>query len=349
MHRRLILLISLSLLLLNIVLAAKEPLLMINIKEDKVTMVNIIEKNDFYYLFHQDIFEAIEEQDAYYRLKLYANNKLLIDAAPFPESFIYQFDVTATRIEVIHEKNNKVIFEKEINVCNHNNICEPASQQNDGNQISSNYESSLVCSDCKQSADDNFCEIIHDDVCDPDCNNLEYECDEKSLASDGLLDNAEFQCKKQFNGDLCKEAEECLTTSIIINSRICCEGVCSEKFTLKEELQEGNSNQISEAEQIYVGKLKADNSTETTFIITIISVISLILLISVMTFFFMKQKYVNRKLFAEVNELISQYNYSQIRTILAKKGYSQAQIEKAIALHYNKYKSYYEKQFNKHG
>lgn len=330
---------------INIVLAVQEPLIIIKIEDNKVVMANIIEKNDYYVAHYQDFFEAIEEQDAYYRLKLYAKNKLLVDAAPFPELLIYEFNPSTTKIQIINEKNNLIIFEKEINVCNYNNICEPSRPKG---AMSSNYESSLLCSDCKKSSNDNFCEIIHDGVCDPDCNGLEYECDERISQSDGLLDNTEFKCSSQFNGELCKENQECLTESIMLNNKVCCLALCSEKFMLKEELEKLNQEdgkRVIEAEQVYVGKLKKQETANTMPMTTIITVISLITIISLITFLFIKKNYINKKMFAEVNELINNYNYGQIRKLLRKKGYNESQVEKAINQHYNRYKSYYEQQF----
>ncbi len=310
------------------------PLLLVTISEDEVSEINIIEKNDYYFNYYEDLFTVQEEQESYYNLKLYADTTVLIDASPFPESFIYTIPLTTTRIQITHIKSNKVLFDQKINLCNNNNICE----------YTTSYESSLTCNDCQQSNKDNYCEIIHDNICDPDCNNLEYECDPLLTPErDGLLDTVEFQCKQQFNGDLCRETEECLTTSLLIDSRICCGGLCSEKFLLKSEL-----NQIKIGskvpEQIYVGKqIKKAYGYDITKLW--IAIVSIIIIITIVTFIFIKQQQ-HKKLFVEINQLINQYNYDQIKKILKKKGYDENTINKAINLHYTKYKSYYEKQFN---
>lgn len=311
------------------------PLLLVRINEDKVSDINIIEKNDYYFTYYEDLFAAQEEQESYYNIKIYDETGLIIDASPFPESFIYMLPLATTRIQVMNKKTNKVLLDQKINLCNNNNICE----------YTTSYESSLTCGDCQQSSKDNYCEIIHDNVCDPDCNNLEYECDPTILTEkDGLLDTVEFQCKQQFNGDLCKEAEECLTTSLLINSRICCEGLCSEKFLLKSEL-----NQIKIEDKtldgIYVGK-QIKKAYDYDVLKLWIGIIVVIITISLLTFIFIRKQHQDKKLFFEVNQLINQYNYDQIKKILRKKGYDEQTINKAINLHYTKYKSYYERQFN---
>jgi len=67
------------------------------------------------------------------------------------------YNTQASKFEI--RKGTTALLEQEINLCDSDGACEPANGEN--------YLSCLA--DCPSGSDDDYCDTIFDDVCDPDC------------------------------------------------------------------------------------------------------------------------------------------------------------------------------------
>ena len=371
----LVILLSITLFLINIPpsKASTSPSVLILVQSaennnlNELKTIKIIENNDYYDLLYSDLFNDVEEDNSIYRLKTFSNDVVENDASPFPENFVYEMNLEVSRIQIININTLDVVFEKRFLLCNNNNVCEPCFDDAGllGKQCSV-MESSLTCADCKNSGKDSYCQILHDNICDPDCNNLEAECvDEKtgklindqssSASSSILLNEDEYFCQEFYNGELCREGFECLVASSVVNDKVCCRGKCVDSFVLKDDLAADNRNfeeyykNNFKDTSIFSKNLDVGTPVETNVSLNLFLGISLLVTIIIITGYIIikKQRQKSRQLFYEVNLLISKYSYDQIRKILRKKGYGADDIEKAISIHYNKYRDYYDNQFNK--
>ncbi|MBT3463669.1 hypothetical protein HOD20_05210 [archaeon] len=86
--------------------------------------------------------------------------------------------------------DKKEIYSQQIDdlMCNNNNICE-------------NYETSLICSDCAHSSQDGWCELVEDNICDPDCISGDKDCEKDNL----ILNNEKIE--SNLNNFIEKEIE----------------------------------------------------------------------------------------------------------------------------------------------
>lgn len=72
-------------------------------------------------------------------------------------SFRLPFTSGADKVDVMH--GGKVIFQKKLDLCNRNNVCEP--------DLSENFVSCPA--DCPSGSADNYCDAVQDNKCDLDC------------------------------------------------------------------------------------------------------------------------------------------------------------------------------------
>ncbi|MFC1723600.1 hypothetical protein ACFL0V_05660 [Nanoarchaeota archaeon] len=94
------------------------------------------------------------------------------------------------------------VFEARFNTCNNNGICEPCL-----NTSCTLIENSLICDDCPSGSSDFFCDLIHDGICDPDCEFVDGDCPE-------CVDCAfkDLTCETA-QGSRCAEGESCIDGS----------------------------------------------------------------------------------------------------------------------------------------
>ncbi len=110
--------------------------------------------------------------------------------------------------------NDVFVYEKNIEYCNFNGVCEPCDQENC--EVS---ENALVCDDCSNDKKDMLCNPVTDSICDPDCfNNADKDCEDMNSCED-------------FSYITCKEREYCTGELLYIeelNELCCSEELCEE-------------------------------------------------------------------------------------------------------------------------
>jgi hypothetical protein len=103
-----------------------------------------------------------ESPDYTVRLLDLNSNALQEHDAYISENNVYDFDNGIQRIEIYQD--GEFISGRQISFCNSNGICEPCSGP--GCTL---IENSLTCLDCPSGAEDYFCDLVQDGICDPDC------------------------------------------------------------------------------------------------------------------------------------------------------------------------------------
>ncbi|MEM3374440.1 MAG: hypothetical protein QXE31_04430, partial [Candidatus Woesearchaeota archaeon] len=164
-----------------------------------------------------------------------------------PDSIIYiydennnvvsQFPFYNDQINIIpfNSNYNKIQIENniiELTFCNYNGICE----NNNKNLL----ENNIICEDCEKSTQDNFCDTSLDNKCDPDCNNLDYDCECPfcNYSYEHYPDEVPETCDL-FSGRICSSEQICTGSFINVSDtdRCCIKGICIQKQSEKQKLE----------------------------------------------------------------------------------------------------------------
>lgn len=128
---------------------------------------------------------------------------------------------------IILSKDNNVVLERYITFCNNNGLCEPC--ESESCEIA---ESVLTCSDCVTGSKDNYCDLYEDNICDPDCDNEDIDCDTCIYCLDREQKLTLTSCEETFNGEICRTDQSCTGEFIYADnsgSMCCVSGECSGK------------------------------------------------------------------------------------------------------------------------
>jgi len=154
------------------------------------------------------------------------------------ETILPFYKDTAKIVIYQSEELKNEIISLEINFCDNDNVCEPCNSVN-----CNNAENYLTCNDCSSGSQDGFCDLKKDNVCDPDCDGIESDCEDCepfclfedmtcSAMKGTSCDENEFCNEGYFVEGLFEDGE------LIFNC--CIEGTCSseEQLTEIKETQE---------------------------------------------------------------------------------------------------------------
>ena len=120
--------------------------------------------------------------------------------------------------------DEEMIYEQVLSFCNNNGVCEPCKEM--GCIVA---ENSWTCSDCTTGSGDDYCDLIKDDICDPDCHNEDSDCAgcEPYCYYD---DMPRPSFCSDFGGDICADDEICQGDALSVDTldadggRDCCIG-----------------------------------------------------------------------------------------------------------------------------
>jgi lysophospholipase L1-like esterase len=304
MKKSIIITIISIILLLSTVYADDEKLLIRSYTRDQnleIIEINIISNNPFYKNYY--LGDYVKEKTNY-SFEFYYNYKH-IKSYELKSNVFHLIDINKDLLEsntLIIKNNDRVIEQRKINFCNNNNLCEPCLTPD-----CINNENELVCGDCEQNSEDNYCNVNDDNVCDLDCksgyeyilDNDESDCfeetfflktceqqggvicndfctgnlDTNNCCTNGgcLVDNDEMsqkECNLQL-GELCETGLECTGESFLTNDeKICCiEGKCTDKVYIQTNYPDLDLNKQ---------ELKESNYTFLYIIVALILIISII-------------------------------------------------------------------------
>ncbi|MFC1753078.1 hypothetical protein ACFL96_06745 [Thermoproteota archaeon] len=158
-------------------------------------------KDDFYheYLLLEDM---LGDTEYTIRFEDDEGDALAYDALKDHKTIMDYIDLRRTAsIKIM--KDEQVYFEQPLSFCNNNGICEPCRYLN-----CTVAENSLSCDDCSTGTNDNYCDLVQDDICDPDCEGEDSDCAgcEPFCFYDGMT-RPSF-CS-DFGGVTCAEDETC--------------------------------------------------------------------------------------------------------------------------------------------
>lgn len=321
-----------------------DNILYIKIENDKIRDIGVIGRFNVYYLMDNEKSFYLGEMDNYYEpqiytIELYDNFMKLLykgedltykTAVPYHETARYIRLFKNNKLFKDDKSDKKLIQEKEINFCNHNNICEPCYYQ-----VCNVIETSLTCPDCLSGEKDNYCDLKQDNKCDPDCNNKDKDCQD-CLYETCYYDSLDYYCMYEYSGVRCNSTQICFLGNKITeikledNSVCCVDSYCTDKLPvpLKEIKAEVKTEIHKEIEKY--AELKPQTN------IMMWGVIIFIIVLSIITYYFIKQpEFKMSKLDLEIYSYHKdRLNYSQIKQKLVRKGYKDDDIEKAIERHY---------------
>ncbi len=185
--------------------------------------LNVITNNDYYINYYLDLYK---EDDQGYEIKLLdaSNNIIQITKVKYSTHTLIEYnDITKNTNKIIISKNKEDVFEKQVSFCNLNNVCEPCVGAD-----CINYENELTCSDCIISNEDGFCNILNDNICDPDCVSG-YGYDNENVYEDCYEDKFNKKTCQDYGWNICEENEICSEKVYLDESDTeCCVGTCDE-------------------------------------------------------------------------------------------------------------------------
>lgn len=210
--------IILMMILIFINLTSATDVLIQSFEDETFNIISItpITNNNFYLSYYNNY---KEETDYILRFK---NDNDVLEFNPDNKIFtILNYDTISDfdSLEII--KNNEVVSEHKLDFCNNNGVCEPCLIPDCETQ-----ENELVCEDCKESSEDNFCNIKQDNICDPDCKTYEYE--EESVYEECYEDQLVLLTCDDYFGKTCNQEQVCNGTQLLLESsgEMCCLGEC---------------------------------------------------------------------------------------------------------------------------
>lgn len=196
----------------------------------EITSLQIITKNAYYNSFYA---ENLIKDKLEYKFYFYdgGGNALLTKNPDFSFNTIIRYDQNIAQMAIAED--NQIIHLRNLSFCNYNNICEYCDSTN-----CTSIENALICTDCAVSGKDNFCNVVDDGICDPDCIS-QYECGpdcgNDCIESQFFLTNCD-----DYNGTICTSQQKCTGGVIYISNskEMCCvNGVCenTQKIAAKED------------------------------------------------------------------------------------------------------------------
>ncbi len=228
--------------------------------------------------------------------------------------------------------------------CNNNNKCDVC---NSG--FCSILENSLTCpNDCASGGDDSYCDLQLDGVCDPDCDNMDFDCDScvgSSCTYEGKIE-PKTTCDEK-GGMICNVNQRCKGTLTYTDDAgaFCCIGTCYDKTIktiLVEEPIKTSSSQFIEATQEDSSQETTDSTINEmekkidsrTFIYIIILIIFLIVGVVAAVFFETQAIKKEHKIRQYVYGLIQKgYSLEQIKTSLVQQNIEPGLIKKIMRLY----------------
>ena len=132
---------------------------------------------------------------------------------------------------------------QEVSFCNNDGTCQPCFEG-----LCSNIENHLTCpSDCPSGGSDNYCDLKLDGICDSDCSDYDFDCDE-CMDNICLYDGMELQsisCSAM-GGNVCSAREICSGYETYADDvgMNCCIGECQ-----YESVQEDSASIPSHSEE----------------------------------------------------------------------------------------------------
>ncbi|MFH1440157.1 MAG: hypothetical protein ABIG89_06310 [Candidatus Woesearchaeota archaeon] len=175
--------IILSILICNFVYSYKESYIAVSFDRtnDEIIGMNIFTDNPYYtgsdewLIYFGETYDYDEEQIYSCRL-LNKDIKVIRKIENVMDDFRIDFDKDIRFVEIY--KNNVKIMSEEINFCNYNHQCEPCAGKDCLGNETILLENYLTCpNDCESGKKDYYCDLVEDDICDPDCNDLDMDCE----------------------------------------------------------------------------------------------------------------------------------------------------------------------------
>jgi hypothetical protein len=198
-----------------------EPYILLSTHEDngiKIDAITVIINNNYYRGFFEDGF--VKEGGHFFR---FFSDDGFLSESEADSSFqsLIEYAPGITRIEVW---SDELLYSRDITFCNYNGICEPCFSDD-----CSTAENTLVCSDCSPSERDNFCNLLKDDICDPDCTLQYYGGPDSSDVC--VEEDFYYSTCFEIGGSFCEPDEICRGFETYLQSAedVCCVGMCESR------------------------------------------------------------------------------------------------------------------------
>ncbi len=178
-------------------------------------------------------------QPTEYKVEILDKNGKVISSEVLDAGYIivFNYDNSMSTVNLYYKEN--LVLTYPLNFCNNNGVCEPCDGEN-----CSISENVLTCNDCSSGSKDKFCDLIRDDICDPDCDGIDADCEECKKITCAYNDTPfvveQKLCVKDLSGQICKASETCTKEFVYSDDAgsLCCKGDCVEKIKEKEEIVE---------------------------------------------------------------------------------------------------------------
>lgn len=300
---RLIVIIIIFLLSLPVVFA--ETGLFVEFSPESVISVNVFDNNEYYSALFDPVAGFYEDNEMIAQLVAVTESnvtEVLVEQeidSDFYGLIIADLKTLAEADAVRIFNSSVLVAERGFDLCNNNGICE---QKADVVILAENY---LVCGDCEANAQDNYCSLSKDGICDPDCVPI-YDCDECNRE---CLDEEEGYFPVEIASVVDSSGE--IAPPAIPEDRQGMEGEAGAQAAFPDE-------------------------ANALLSYAIVLFVAVTLVLSVLFFRKRAAEKESLKMQDEINNLLKQrYSYPQIRIILSRRGFSSYSLDREIRKNYD--------------
>ncbi len=215
--------IGLMVVLLLSSVGASQLLVRTYYSENNVSLLDLkVIENSTYY---SDYYSVSQEEPLPYIIQLADSegNTLYQKKADFLTHTLFEYgDTIASAKKLSVYFGEEIIYEGELNLCDSDEICEPCASID-----CTTNEDQLSCGDCRESSEDNFCNVKDDSICDPDCV-IGYAYEEEPLYEGCFEETLLNPSCAYYNLEECEKNEKCVGTEQNISGKKCCT-LCEKK------------------------------------------------------------------------------------------------------------------------
>jgi hypothetical protein len=192
--------------------------------EGSITKIQPYVQNDYYQL-NNYYGVSIDNTGAVPPLFLQSDSETIYPRFIDSENILFKdVDFSKTYVLTIEGEEHQVYF------CNNNNRCESC---DNGDGVCTLLENSLTCpSDCSTGSEDSYCDLQFDGVCDPDCPEMDFDCDTCSGGACTYIGKTEPKSTcAGLDGTICGVLQRCDGTLTYTSDAgaFCCLGTCYDK------------------------------------------------------------------------------------------------------------------------
>ena len=217
---------------------------------------------------------------------------------------------------------------QEVSFCNNDGQCQPCFEG-----LCDNVENHLTCpEDCPSGTHDNYCDLERDGVCDPDCEEYDFDCDAciENVCLYAGMEVQTISCS-EIGGNVCSPREDCggFMTYADDVGMDCCIGDCVVPTTETEPDRGEERPPLPGDERIDDSVFQQETQQDPTFIYLLAMSAFLLIALGLTVISQYKTIMTEHQMRKYVHDMAaSGYTIDQIEAALVQQGYEKELVEK---------------------